>query len=335
MHRSRARSTICGGMSAGTNFGDKLVAACREKRSVCCVGLDPVFDQLPGPLKKRAEGLDQPLAAAAEACYVFCCRIIDAVAAVVPVVKLQMACFERLGPSGLSYVSPLVRRARRQELVVILDAKRADIGHTAEGYASSSIGVVETAGRRVPVFDADAVTVNPYFGSDSMKPFLDVCRSSAKGVFILVKTSNPSSAEIQDIETKEGPLYMAVAKLVRKWGQGLVGELGYSSLGAVVGATHPAELKGLRRKLPGVIFLAPGYGAQGGRADDVVGGLDEKGLGTIVTSARGIIYAFSHEPYASTFGEDRFEEAAKQAAVEMNRALRDAASRAGVEIASV
>jgi len=321
-------------MGGEANFADRLVAACREKRSVSCVGLDPVFEHLPSPLKKRAEILDQPLAAAAEACYEFCCRIIDAVAALVPVVKLQMACFERLGPSGVSYVNPLVRRARRNGLLVILDAKRADIGHTAESYALSSIGTVEAAGGRVPVFDADAVTVNPYFGSDSIEPFLRVCRSSGKGVFVVVKTSNPSSAEIQDIETKEGPLYRAVAKLVREWGKGLVGKAGYSSVGAVVGATHPRDLEALRKELPGVVFLVPGYGAQGGRPDDVVGGLDEQGLGSLVNSARGIIYAFARQPYASTFGEDRYEEAAKQAAVEMNRALKEAASRAGIELGS-
>ena len=334
MHRRPAAVIMRGDMSAENNFADRLVKACRDKGSVTCVGLDPIFENLPGPLKKRAEILDQPLAAAAEACYEFCCRIIDAVAELVPVVKLQMACFERLGPSGLSYIQPLVRRARRKGLIVILDAKRADIGHTAEGYALSSIGTVRAAGGTVPVFDADAVTVNPYFGSDSVRPFLDVCKSSGKGIFVLVKTSNPSSVEIQDIETKEGPVYRMVARFVKQWGEELVGEEGYSSVGAVVGATHPSDLKALRKDMEAAIFLVPGYGAQGGRADEVMGGLDEKGLGALISSARGIIYAFSRQPYASTFGEEKFEEAARQAAVHMNRALQDAASRAGKKIAS-
>ncbi len=234
----------------------------------------------------------------------FSAAIIDAVAPHAAAVKLQLACFEQYGPPGFKAFRHLVRRAAKAGLIVIADAKRGDIGLSAQAYSSAFIG--SPAGMDGPLkgLEIDALTVNPLFGQDGMEPFLDDCRSHAKGIFVLVKTSNPGSAQLQDLRLENGLLwYEHLAGLVDGWGAGLVGAEGYSSVGAVVGATHPEAIGRLRHLMPRAFFLLPGYGAQGAGAADVAAAFDCDGLGALVTASRSIIYAVSDADFAAAAGE--------------------------------
>jgi orotidine-5'-phosphate decarboxylase len=276
---------------AHDHFADRLAAAVRRRGNAVCVGLDPRWDLLPEEIRRRHA--DGTLAAAARAFEEFSLRVLDVVAPLVPIVKPQSAFFEACGPAGLVALQNVLRRARRCGLLTILDGKRNDIAATAEAYADAAFDGVQLGGMRRPVWDADALTVNPYLGRDGVEPFLRSARRGGRGVFVLVRTSNPGAGQFQDLVCDGRPLYHHVAAAVGAWAGENVGRCGLGDVGAVVGATSPAELAAVRRLLPGVVFLVPGYGAQGGTAADTAAAFLPDGLGAVVNNARGIIASFA------------------------------------------
>ncbi len=290
-------------------FADRLMAEMISKRSQVVVGIDPRLEQLPPELAGMPP---------ADAFVAFAHGVVEAVAEHAAAVKPQVAFFEALGCEGMRAYAETVRIAREAGLLVIGDVKRSDIASTAAAYATAHLGA--DGGD----FVADAVTVNPYLGADGVRPFLDAAAAHGRGVFALVKTSNPSSADIQDLDCGGRPLYERVAELVEEWGAPLRGESGYSSLGAVVGATYPQELARLRELMPHTPFLVPGFGAQGGGVDEVKAAFDPDGLGAVVNSSRGIIFAYEKEPYRTEFGPGRWREAVRAAAEEMRGELWEA-----------
>lgn len=269
-------------------FGDKLAQAVLSKKNPVCVGLDPRWEQLP-PCFHSASS--PTLADKAMAYAEFSKAIIDIVAPLVPCVKPQAAFFEELGPAGMVALHQVIQHARSQQLLVILDGKRNDIGSTAEAYASAYLGGSDPQG-----WQADALTVSPYLGDDTLVPFVSRCYQTDTGIFVLVKTSNPGSAFLQDRVADGLTTSLRVAAWVEQESYRYRGTFGFGSIGAVVGATYPEELTLLREKMPSTWFLIPGYGAQGGTAQDVRRGLNSQGLGAIVNSSRGIIFAHTKEP---------------------------------------
>ena len=280
------------------NFADRLSASVDGKKSCVVVGLDPRIERLPAELRERAE---RSPAEAAAAILEFNRRVLKAVAPHVVAAKPQVAFYEALGPEGMRVFADTIRAAHEQDLLVIADMKRGDIGSTAEAYAQACFDRL----------GADAVTLNPYLGSDAIQPFLKRA-PEGKGVFVLVKTSNPSSVEIQDLDAGGQPLYEKVATLVDGWGEDFVGESGYSAVGAVVGATFPGAVRKLRKLMPRATILLPGYGAQGATAKDCRPAFDSEGHGAVVNSSRGIIFAFAERAPASDKWEDSVAEAAKR-----------------------
>lgn len=301
------------------HFADKLTKAIKDKNSVICVGLDPRLDQIPGFIvdkMKKEHGMT--FKAAAEAFLEFNKGIIDAVADLVPVVKPQIAFYEQYGFEGMRAFEETCTYAASKGLIVLADGKRNDIGSTAQAYANAFLGEVELFGKKVSAMNVDALTVNAYLGLDGVRPFVKVCAEKEKGIFVLVKTSNPSSGDLQDRVTKdeEMPIHELMAHFVDSWGDDFIGESGYGFVGAVVGATYPAELKKLRDLMPNSYLLVPGYGVQGGGAEDVKDAFDENGLGAVVNSSRGIIFAY--EKAGSPAG---YAEAARDAVIAMNEDL--------------
>jgi orotidine-5'-phosphate decarboxylase len=287
---------------------DELVYRVRHLKNPTIVGLDPRVEYLP-------ECVFGAETAAERAIYEFNKGIIDAVADMVAAVKLQIAMYELYGSRGIEAFERTVRYAKGKDLIVIGDIKRGDIASTAEAYAQAHIGEVGFRSCSSPVFDEDFATINPYLGEDSVRPFLDVCGQYGTGVFVLVKTSNPGSGQLQDIHMANGrPLYERVAELVNDWGAELTGTSGYSSVGAVVGATYPSQAKRLRELMPRALFLAPGYGAQGAKAEDIV-------HGSVVNSSRGIMFAYRNDRYGCD--PDQFVRAARLAAIDMRSELKD------------
>ncbi len=279
------------------NFADRLISAVDDKRSCVVVGLDPRPDALPPGLRERAT---ESAEGAAEAVLEFNQRVLDAVAPHVVAAKIQSAFYEALGWRGVRCYGETIVAAKKRGLLTIADVKRSDIGSTAEAYAKAHLDH----------FGADAVTVNPYLGSDGIAPFLKRT-SEGKGLFVLVKTSNPSAAELQDLDSAGAPLHERVAALVTQWGAGSRGEQGYSAAGAVVAATYPGAAARLRELMPDVIFLVPGYGAQGAAAEDCRPCFDKRGRGAIVNSSRGIIFAYAGVGRRSDPWEESVEEAAR------------------------
>jgi orotidine-5'-phosphate decarboxylase len=299
------------------NFADRLTAAILAKQSQVCVGLDPRLDRMPPSLVERYREVPRKGCGCGRheigACFEeFGAAIIDAVAPHAVAIKLQLACFEQYGPPGIKAFKHLCKRAAKAGLMVIADAKRGDIGISAAAYSAAFIGRPQGFDGEIDGFNADALTVNPLFGSDGMQPFIDDCEKYGAGIFVLVKTSNPGSADLQDLKFQE-----KVAVLVDQWGQGLIGESGYSSVGAVIGATHPETLATLRQALPHTPFLLPGYGVQGAGAADVAPAIDFRGLGALVTASRSIIYAGAGEDFARSAAE-----AAERMHVELWQASR-------------
>jgi orotidine-5'-phosphate decarboxylase len=274
-----------------THFADRLADAVRTRGNAVCVGLDPRWEALPKEI--RARHGDVSLGSIADAFEEFCNRVLDVVAPLVPVVKPQSAFFEACGPAGLAALQRLLRKARGQGLLTILDSKRNDIASTATAYADAAFGGTLVAGRVHPVWEADALTVNPYLGRDAVEPFLQSARRSQAGVFVLVRTSNPGAGQFQDLECGGRPLYQHVGLAVAAWARENLGKCGLGDVGAVVGATYPAELAALRQLLPEVVFLVPGFGAQGGTAADTTAAFRPDGLGAIVNSSRGILFPFA------------------------------------------
>jgi orotidine-5'-phosphate decarboxylase len=300
---------------AHDHFADRLADACRRRGNSVCVGLDPRWDLLPEEIRRRH--VDGTLTAIARGFEEFCQRVIDLVAPLVPVVKPQMAFFEACGPDGLTALRNVLGHARRRGLLTILDGKRNDIASTAEAYADAAFGGVAHGGTLQPVWDADALTVNPYLGRDAVEPFLRSARRDGRGVFVLVRTSNPGAGQFQDLVCEGRPLFHHVAEAVGAWARENPGRCGLGDVGAVVGATHPAELAAVRNLLPDVIFLVPGYGAQGGTAADTAPGFRADGLGAVVNSSRGIIASFRPD-------EAGWEAAVEAAARATVRALAEA-----------
>ncbi|MCW8133916.1 MAG: orotidine-5'-phosphate decarboxylase [Planctomycetota bacterium] len=306
------------------HFADKLTAAVKAKGNPVCVGLDPRFDLLPKEIQADAEKkFGKSPRAVAEAYLVFNKALLDALADLVPVCKPQIAFYEEFGADGIRAYDETVRYARAKGVLTISDAKRGDIGSTAVAYARAHLGGMEITGGSGVGFDADALTVNPYMGKDTLQPYLDIGVTNGKGIFVLVKTSNPGSGDLQDLEAGGRPIYEHVAEMVNALGAKHRGASGYSPVGAVVGATYPQQARALREKMPESIFLVPGYGAQGGTAQDAALCF-RNGAGAVVNSSRGIIFAYKQDPYASRFGESRFAEAARAAAEKMAEELNAA-----------
>jgi len=304
------------------HFADKLIAAIREKNSVVCVGLDPRFDQIPAFIVEKAtEEHGKTMTAVANAFLEFNKGIIDGVKDLVPIVKPQIAFYEQYGFQGLWAFEETCKYASEQGLLVLSDAKRNDIGSTAEAYAKTFLGGMELFGDEIVAVESDALTINAYLGLDGVLPFLRACDTYEKGIFILVKTSNPSSGDLQDRVTadEEMPISDLMAHFTDTWGSDYIGEEGYSFVGAVVGATFPRGIARLRKLMPNSFLLVPGYGAQGGGAEDVKPCFNEDGLGAIVNSSRGIIFAYE-KTGATKKGED-YSEAARDAVIAMNEAL--------------
>ncbi|MBI3409857.1 MAG: orotidine-5'-phosphate decarboxylase [Planctomycetes bacterium] len=276
-----------------SHFADRLCAAVRAKGNAVCVGIDPRWDMLPLEVRRRHAGSD--LENVAEAFAEFGLRILEVVAPLVPVVKPQSAFFEACGPAGMLALRRILRRAHELGLMTILDNKRNDIASTAEAYADAALAGVLHEGKRLPVWGADALTINPYLGRDAIEPFLQSARRCQGGVFVLVRTSNKGAGQFQDLLGDGKPFFQHVGEAVAKWAGENLGKCGYGDVGAVVGATHPAELAMLRALLPQVVFLVPGFGAQGGSAKDVSPAFRSDGLGAIINSSRGIIASFPPE----------------------------------------
>ena len=301
----------------------KLISNIKKTQAPVVVGLDPMLGYIPEQVKKKAfDAFGETLEGAAQAVWQFNKEIIDHTWDLIPAVKPQIAMYEQFGVEGVKVFQKTVDYCRQKGLVVIGDVKRGDIGSTSAAYAAGHLGKVQVGSRTYSAFDEDFATVNPYLGSDGIKPFLDVCREEKKGIFILVKTSNPSSGEFQDRIADGRPLYELVGEQVRRWGEECMGET-YSYVGAVVGATYPEQGKILRRIMPKTYILVPGYGAQGGKGADLVHFFNEDGLGAIVNSSRGIIAAYRQEQYAK-FGPEHFGEASRAAAEDMIRDIRQA-----------
>ena len=295
---------------------NKLVSKIQKQNAPIVVGLDPMMQFVPQHLQDAAfEQYGETLEGAAEAIWQFNKAIIDNIYDIVPAVKPQIAMYEQFGIEGLKAFKKTVDYCHEKDMVVIGDVKRGDIGSTSEAYAVAHLGKVTVGSNKISAFDEDFATVNPYLGSDGINPFTKVCKEEKKGIFILVKTSNPSSGEFQDKLIDGKPLYEHVGAKVDEWGRECMGD-DYSYVGAVVGATYPEMGAALRKIMPKAYILVPGYGAQGGKGSDLVNFFNKDGLGAIVNSSRGIIAAYAKDEYAK-FGEKNFAEASRQAAIDM------------------
>ena len=295
---------------------DKLIQKITEKNAPIVVGLDPMLNYVPEYIQEEAfEEYGKTLEGAAEAIWQFNKGIVDATYDLIPAVKPQIAMYEQFGIPGMIAFKKTVDYCKEKGLVVIGDIKRGDIGSTSTAYAVGHLGKVMVGGTAYAGFDEDFVTVNPYLGSDGVNPFVDVCKEENKGIFVLVKTSNPSSGEFQDQKVDGTPLYELVAKKVVEWGEQCMGST-YSNVGCVIGATYPEMGKTLRKLMPKTYILVPGYGAQGGTAKDLAPYFNEDGLGAIVNSSRGIIAAYKKEEYQK-FGALNYTDASRQAVVDM------------------
>ncbi len=302
---------------------NKLIAKIQKTKAPIVIGLDPMLNYIPEHIQKKAFAeYGETLAGAAEAVWQFNKEIVDQTWDLVPAVKPQIAMYEQFGIEGLKAYQKTVDYCHAKDLVVIGDIKRGDIGSTSAAYAAAHLGKIQVGRKCYTAFNEDFATVNPYLGSDGVKPFIDVCQEENKGIFVLVKTSNPSSGEFQDRLIDGRPLYEYVGEKVAQWGEEHMGDT-YSYIGAVVGATYPEMGKVLRRLMPKTFILVPGYGAQGGQGKDLVHFFNEDGLGAIVNSSRGIIAAYKQEKYAS-FGAEHFGEASRAAAEDMAADIRRA-----------
>ena len=295
---------------------NKLISNIRKTNAPIVVGLDPMLNYIPEHIQKKAcAEFGETLEGAAEAIWQYNKGIVDATYDLIPAVKPQIAMYEQFGIPGLVAYKKTVDYCKAKDLVVIGDIKRGDIGSTSAAYAVGHLGHVQVGSKKYAGFDEDFATVNPYLGSDGVKPFMDICKEEKKGIFVLVKTSNPSSGEFQDREIDGRPLYELVGEKVAQWGDELMGD-GYSYVGAVVGATYPEMGKVLRKIMPKTFILVPGYGAQGGKGADLVHFFNEDGLGAIVNSSRGIIAAYKQEKYKE-FGAENYADASRQAVKDM------------------
>jgi orotidine-5'-phosphate decarboxylase len=308
----------------------QLIDKIQKTEAPIVVGLDPMLDYIPEQIKEKAyKEKGETLAGAAEAIWQFNKGIVDATCDLIPAVKPQIAMYEQFGIEGLMTYKKTIEYCKEKGLVVIGDIKRGDIGSTSAAYAIGHLGKVTVGKNTYYGFDEDFATVNPYLGSDGVRPFIDICKEEEKGLFILVKTSNPSSGEFQDRLVDGRPLYELVGEKVSQWGSEHMGD-SYSYIGAVVGATYPEMGKILRKLMPKTYILVPGYGAQGGKAEDLVHYFNKDGLGAIVNSSRGIIAAYKAKNYEK-FGQEAYADAARQAVIDMKEDINAALVKGGMK----
>lgn len=304
------------------NAIDRLIDKIKQTNNPTVMGLDPRFDMLP---KCVTDKYDKTLEGVSKAILEYNKALIDETCDIIPAVKPQIAFYEMFGIPGLEAFKETCKYAKEKGMIVIADIKRGDIGSTAQGYSNAFLGKTKIGDHEESIFDVDFVTVNPYMGTDCVKPFIEDCKKYDKGIFILVKTSNPSSGELQDLKLENGKeVYMQVAELVEKWGEDLVGKYGYSSVSAVVGATYPEQLEQIRSKAPHTYFLIPGYGAQGGKAEDIALGFDKNGLGGIVNASRSLMCAYKSEIWKNQFTEEEYAKATRAEAIRMKEELQTA-----------
>lgn len=300
------------------NAMDKLINRIKETNNPTVMGLDPRYDMIPESIRTK---YSEDIEGACKAILEFNKELIDSVYDIVPAVKPQIAFYEMFGAEGIKVFNETCKYAKQKGMIIIADVKRGDIGSTAAGYSNAYLGKTPIGQEKVSIYDVDFVTVNPYLGIDGVKPFIDDCKEYGKGIFILVKTSNKSSGELQDLKLENGTtIYEKVAELVNSWGEELVGEYGYSSVGAVVGATHPIQIKELREIMPKTYFLIPGYGAQGGKAEDIALGFKD-GIGGIVNASRSLMSAYKSDRWKDKYSEKEFGKATRAEAIRMRDEL--------------
>lgn len=301
------------------NIIDVLIEKIKETKNPTVMGLDPRYEMLPKCVTSK---YPQTLDGVAQAIVEYNKALIDATCDIIPAIKPQIAFYEMYGIPGMQAFKETCEYAKQKGMIVIADIKRGDIGSTAQGYSNAYLGKTKIGDIEQSIYDIDFVTVNPYMGTDCVKPFIEDCKKYNKGLFILVKTSNPSSGELQDLNLESGEeVYTRVAKLVEKWGQELRGEYNYSSIAAVVGATYPEQLKQIREIAPHTYFLIPGYGAQGGIASDIALGFDENGLGGIVNASRSLMCAYRSDKWKDQFEENDYAQATRAEAIRMRDEL--------------
>lgn len=301
---------------------DRLIKKIKQTNNPTVLGLDPRYEMLP---KVVTQKYSKDLEGVAKAILEYNKEIIDEVHTIIPAVKPQIAFYEMFGIYGIKVFKETCNYAKEKGMIVIADAKRGDIGSTAEGYSNAFLGKTPIGEDLEKVFDVDFLTVNPYMGTDCVKPFIEDCKKYNKGLFILVKTSNPSSGELQDLKLENGQeVYKRVAELVKNWGKELIGEYGYSSIAAVVGATYPKQLQELRSLVPNTFFLIPGYGAQGGKAEDIALAFDENSIGGIVNASRSLMCAYKSEKWKNKFEEKDYAKATRAEAIRMRDELNNA-----------
>lgn len=302
---------------------DRLIEKIEQTQNPTVIGLDPRTEMIPDCIKNKYEDNFEGIS---KAIIEYNKKIIDEVYDIIPAVKPQIAFYEMYGIPGMEAFKQTCEYAKEKGMIVIVDAKRGDIGTTAAGYSNAFLGKTKLKNKEESVFDGDFITVNPYMGTDTIAPFLEDCKKYNKGIFVLVKTSNKSSGDLQDLELKNGKkVYEEVAELVKKWGQDYIGESGYSDVAVVVGATYPEQLKEIRKIIPNSYFLIPGYGAQGGKAKDIALAF-ENGLGGIVNASRSLMCAYKSEMWKDKFSEEDFAKATRAEAIRMKNELCDAIS---------
>ena len=308
------------------NAIDKLIEKIKETNNPTVMGLDPRYDMIPEVVRKK---YTNDLEGISKAILEYNKELIDNTYDIIPAIKPQLAFYEMFGIEGMKAFKETCKYAKEKGMIVIADAKRGDIGSTAKGYSNAYLGQTPIGEENISAFDnIDFLTVNPYLGVDSIKPFVEDCAEYEKGIFVLVKTSNPSSGELQDLKLENGEtVYEHVANLVEEWGEELRGKYGYSSVSAVVGATYPQQLKGIREKAPHTYFLIPGYGAQGGKANDIALGFDSNGLGGIVNASRSLMCAYKSDKWKEKFNEKEYGKATRAEALEMREILNNAINK--------
>lgn len=301
------------------NAIDILIEKIKETGNPTAMGLDPRYEMLPECVTSK---YPKTLEGVARAIIEYNKALIDATYDIIPAIKPQIAFYEMFGIPGMEAFEETCKYAKEKGMVVIADIKRGDIGSTAAGYSNAYLGKTKIGDIEQSIFDVDFVTVNPYMGTDCVKPFIEDCKKYNKGLFILVKTSNPSSGELQDLKLESGDeVYTNVAKLVEKWGEELRGEYNYSSIAAVVGATYPKQLEDIRKTAPHTFFLIPGYGAQGGKPEDIALGFDQEGLGGIVNASRSLMCAYKSDRWKNEFEEKDYAKATRAEAIRMKEEL--------------
>lgn len=304
------------------NAIDKLIDKIKETNNPTVIGLDPRYEMLPKCVTNK---YSQDLEGVAKAIIEYNKALIDEIYDIIPAIKPQIAFYEMFGIPGMEAFKETCRYAKEKGMIVIADIKRGDIGSTAQGYSNAFLGKTPIGKKEEAIFDVDFVTVNPYMGTDCVKPFIEDCKKYNKGIFILVKTSNPSSGELQDLKLENGKeVYRQVAELVEKWGEELRGEYGYSSIASVVGATYPEQLEQIRKTAPHTYFLIPGYGAQGGKANDIALGFDSNGLGGIVNASRSLMCAYKSDKWKPQYREEEYAKATRAEALRMKEELNQA-----------